>query len=158
MPGPVDRAPVLAQRAILKDLLDNPRVPPDDDEARAHWAKYLCVLIAGYMEFAVRHSLLEHARLNSSETVYSYVSHRFSWFDGRRMSSVMEMLGRFSDDWVAALSALAGDQRGAAVTNVVLARHQVAHAGATDVTLEQLRLWFPLANEVLDAIADACDS
>lgn len=157
MPEPVDRAAVLTRRAEIQDLFDRPRTAPDDDEALAHWARYLCVLVSGYIESSARHLLLQHSSLRSEATVASYVGAQLRRFQNAKMPELLGLVGWFSEDWKDRIGAFAVGERADAVTSIVANRHLIAHGDRSDVSLEQMRRWFASANEVVDELANLCD-
>jgi hypothetical protein len=55
----------------IKDLDTSP-----DLEVRSDFARYLCVLVSGYLEKAVVELVQEHARTNGSPTLQRFVEHR----------------------------------------------------------------------------------
>jgi hypothetical protein len=45
-----------------------------DMELKSEWAKYLCVLVSGYLEVSIREIHVEYARRRADENVTNYVS------------------------------------------------------------------------------------
>ncbi len=60
------------QRQRLDDLFSKARALPDA-EMQSHWCRYLCVLVSGFVENAVRISYAELARKRSDPTVADFV-------------------------------------------------------------------------------------
>ncbi len=69
---------------------------PGDKEAEAHWAAYLCVLMAGYLETAVRHLLLEHASERAEVTVQSFTCNRLETFRNMDRGQLVGLVKLFS--------------------------------------------------------------
>lgn len=77
----------------------------NDQELQSEFAKYLCVLVSGFFEQAVRDILLSYAAMNSDQFVTRYVENTIDRtnLNAQRLE---ELAGRFSNDWRQRLHAL----------------------------------------------------
>lgn len=64
------RAEVGRLRQVLEDTFKRAEKVGGDTELQSDFARYLCVLVSGFLEKAVAELILEHARL-SLRPVYS---------------------------------------------------------------------------------------
>jgi hypothetical protein len=66
---------LVRQLQRLNWLVDNTRRASGDQlELQAHWGRYLCVLVAGFLENAIGEIYSEYARRGASEPVAKYVA------------------------------------------------------------------------------------
>jgi hypothetical protein len=153
----IDRASVTRRKAELQDLLSNPRTVTGNEESEAHWAAYLCVLMAGYLETAVRGYLLAHSAERAEVTVQAFVSNRLGLFRNMSRDQLLGLVKMFSLEWGEEFRVFIAGEREDAVRSVVTNRHEIAHGQPSTVTLLQLRQWFGPLTEVIDALGDLCD-
>ena len=125
----------------------------NDQELQSEFAKYLCVLVSGFLEQAVRDILLSYASLNSDQFVTRYVEGTVARtnLNAQRLS---ELVGLFSSDWQEELSGYVVDERRAALGNIRANRNVIAHGGDSTITLRQVRDYYDRINEVLDFLVD----
>ena len=125
----------------------------NDQELQSEFAKYLCVLVSGFLEQAVRDILLSYASLNSDQFVARYVEGTVERtnLNAKRLE---EIVGRFSNDWQQKLHAYIVDERRAALGNIVTQRNAIAHGRDSTITLQQVRDYYDRINEVLDFLVD----
>ena len=65
---------LLSEKQRLDSLFDRVSKLPVDEEFHAHWSRYLCVLISGFIENAMRILLTEYSKNKSHPNVSNYVS------------------------------------------------------------------------------------
>ena len=125
----------------------------NDQELQSEFAKYLCVLVSGFFEQAVRDILLSYAAMNSDQFVTRYVENTIDRtnLNAQRLE---ELAGRFSNDWRQRLHAYIADERRAALGNIVTQRNAIAHGRDSTITLQQVRDYYDRINEVLDFLVD----
>lgn len=125
----------------------------NDQELQSEFAKYLCVLVSGFLEQAVRDILLYYAALNSDQFVARYVEGTVERtnLNAQRLE---ELVGRFSNDWQQRLHAYIVDERRAALGNIVTQRNAIAHGRDSTITLQQVHDYYDRINEVLDFLVD----
>jgi hypothetical protein len=70
-----------------------------DLETQADMARYLCVLVSGFMEQATRHIYGEYARARSSPHVTRYVEHQLDGFMNANAAKLCQVTGAFDGQW-----------------------------------------------------------
>src|SRR5438093_3063587 len=75
------------------------RLPEDELEVRAHWARYLCVLTSGFLEEALRLLLEDFAKRKAHPAVAQYVASSLQSVSGINDEKLRQLLGRFSLEW-----------------------------------------------------------
>ena len=124
-----------------------------DDELRAHWAKYLCVLSAGLLENAIRVLYSDFVSNASSSPVANYANGHLGKVRNPKPTKFLEIAGAFKDAWRSELDKfLQNDGRSEAIEAVMNARHQIAHGKDTGISLVRLKGYFTKLVEVIEFI------
>src|SRR5690349_4036670 len=96
-----------------------------DSETQADFARYLCVLVSGYIEKAVAELVLEHSRRHGGPTLQRYVESNTRRFTNANCQRLKDLLGRFNPDWRLRLDEVLVDEFKDAVDSLVALRHEI---------------------------------
>jgi hypothetical protein len=130
----------------------------DDLELLSDLARYLCVLVSGFLEQAVKELVLEHARKSATPaTVQRYVEGRLRGFTNARSGRLVELLGSFDPEWMNDLKGFLVDERKDAVDSVIALRNTISHGKHAGVTMTRIGTYYTRVREVVDYIAGICD-
>jgi len=140
----------------LDRLFDQAGKLPPDYELQSHWARYLCVLVSGYLETSIRHLYGEYAAKRSSIQVAGFVSDQLEFFQNPNMQKIMELAGSFSRDWRRELEELEDEVR-LAVDSIVNNRNQISHGEDVGISHGTLKRYYESANQLLNLIEGQCD-
>jgi hypothetical protein len=133
------------------------RVPKGaDPELLSDFARYLCVLVAGFLEQALIEIVLEHVRAHSHESVLRHVERRIRRFTSANSQNLIKLLGSFDPDWRTDLEAYLVDEYKDAVDGVVALRHTVAHGRFTGVTMTGVQNYYSRVKQVVEHCANLC--
>lgn len=120
-----------------------------DDECRAHWVRYLCVMTASFLE-------------TSFQQIYEDYHEKM----GRRRRDVTRVLNPTSEDfqnrvrrynhqWQSEfLDFFADSGRDVAIDSIMRLRHQIAHRGESNLGMAQFAEYFPKCVEVIEFIEE----
>lgn len=131
--------------------------PNTDPEFQADFAKYLCVLVSGYLESALCALLLAFTQKRSSGGVQSFVQRQLGPWTNPKAEKIIDLFGSFSQDWRDDLNAFLVDQRKDSVNSLVALRHKIAHGESVGTSLSQIKSHYRVVNEVIDHIAELTD-
>lgn len=152
------RREIARQRQRLDDTFFRiASIDENDAEARADFAKYLCVRVSGYLETAVSRLLMAYAATQASPTVARYVSADLVRFQNARKYRLIELFGRFSESWRAELEAYLVDERADAIGTIVANRHKIAHGEDSNLTYVRVLGHWETVKKIVDDIADLVD-
>src|SRR5438552_2518250 len=101
--------------------------PAVADELRSDLARYLCVLVSGFLQRAVVELCLERCRAKSEAPVIQYVSSRLEMFRNPSTDQVLALLGDFDKGWRGLAQKYIAGKRRDAVDSVVSNRNRIAH-------------------------------
>ena len=147
-----------SQLQRLKGLFDKTGAACGSDfEMRSHWAKYLCVLCAGFLENAISEIYGEFAGRAASKPVANYAVSILSKIQNPNMHRFIETAHRFKSGWAADLEEFASiNGRREAINSIIANRHEIAHGRNSGITLAQVRGYLDKAVEVLEFIENQC--
>lgn len=145
-------APRHTYRARLSALAEKTPAEPDE---QADWAKYLSVLVSGYLEQALKEILLEYAGKQNAARLQNYITG--TWPESRNMrpSNIKEILNHFDQSWASKFEEwiATGDQYKSEIASLITSRNDIAHgkeANTTNVTLRSTRNRLRIALELVE--------
>lgn len=151
----MDLRRIYQQRSRIDNLFKS--LPSHEDlERQAHWARYLCVCISGYLEISIRELLGRYAEQCASKSVSTYVWSQLKFFQNPKMEPTIQLVMSFDSGWGKSLREFVEDERGDAVNSIVSNRNEIAHGNDVGVTIARLRTWYEKSNEVLDFLMGLC--
>lgn len=126
------------------------------EELLADHAKYLCILVSGFIEKSLSEIVLEHARRHSTLSIQRFVEIKTSRFTNAKPKKIIELLGSFDSDWQRMIEAILVDQNRAAFESVINLRNQIAHGALVGITFVQIKEYFKTIVAVIDEIQQIC--
>lgn len=131
-------------------------IDPRASQLQSDFARYLCVLVSGYVEKAVAHLLQEHARRNGSPSLQSFVeSHTIKWSNATS-GKIEDLLGSFNEEWRRDIKEYLVPERRAAINSIVGERNQIAHGGTSGITYHRIREYYEHARNVVEQVQRIC--
>lgn len=157
-------APRVAERVRyrqrIKSLVANPPTSVEgigsELEIQAHWAKYTCVLISGFIEQAVKEIILEHASANAAPRIRKYIEG--TWPDSKNMRSdaIKDILEHLDPGWSAQYETwVKNEERKKEINEIITWRNAIAHgkeSNTNNVTLGSVSTKFQVACQLVDFI------
>lgn len=147
-------------RRKLATMLRSPPTFSDDDgmssiERQAHWAKYSCVLVSGFVEQAVKEILVSHAHLKSAPHVGRYIENTWPSSKNMNVGNISNILANFDDRWKTSFDTWLtdADERKATINNLISWRNNIAHGkegNTTGVTIASVNTSFECACKFID--------
>jgi hypothetical protein len=127
-----------------------------DPELRSHFARYLCVLVAGFLETSVRRFYSQYARNGASPAVANYVELQLKWFQNPTIGKICELARAFDPAWEADLRAHTEGDLKDAIESIMANRHNIAHGGASGISYVTIKNYYERSIKVLDLIEEQC--
>jgi hypothetical protein len=130
-------------------LLRKFRDPDFDDYTRAHMANYLCVLLSGLLETAIRERLSLHCESRATPAIANFVKNRLEGFRNPDPESIARLIGSFDRTIADKLDVMWADEIKDAIGSIVGNRHLIAHGRDTSLTLSRVSDWFQAVREFI---------
>lgn len=146
--GEVRRLEQVLQRRI--DLIYEAKL---DAELSANYARYLCVLVAGFAEQSLKILLTEHARTRASPSIHRYVEQNVNRMWGINRTKLRDALDGFDLDWYTSLT-LGMDQEVSSLQSVGKLRDNISHGSDAGITLRTMEQY---SADVIKLIRRLCD-
>ena len=128
-----------------------------DLEVQAHWAKYLCVLSAGFLENALCEIYSRYCACCSSPKVAKFTSKALARVQNPKTKTFLEITAYFSDQWHSQLEAFVEDDgRKDAINSIMSNRHLIAHGKDTNISLTRVRDYLQKSVVVVEFIEQQC--
>lgn len=147
---------IVAYEDRLRDLFTKAERFTDDVELQAHWARYLCVLVAGYIEVSVRCVLSNYAKSRSTSTILNFVDDQLERFQNPNTTKILQLMGRFDPNWQTALEGKIEGRLKDAVNSVLNNRNQIAHGQQVGITLGRLKAYYTDVQIVVQELRTMC--
>ena len=128
-----------------------------DSEVQADCARYLCILVSGYLEKCVYELVVDHARRKGAPSLLRFVDHKTKRFTNANARKLQELMGDFDPVWRSSLELSITDDLKDAVDSVVSLRNKIAHGESVGVTYIRIKDYYVRIKNVVALIADLCD-
>lgn len=143
-------------RSRIENLLKSYVAEDSSPETQAHNAKYLAVLVSGYLEQAMKELLLQYASQGSRRQISRYVEETWPISKNMNTENIKTILGQFnskwSDNFLKWLKEEDKDYRKSDINSVVSWRNSIAHgqeSNTNGVTLVSVRRVFSTISELV---------
>ena len=125
---------------------------------QAHWGRYLCILVASFLENSVQAIYEDYAYSTAGGNVANYVSNQIGFTVGNaNADSISRTSGAFSEAWATELRAfMADDDRQSAINTIVSQRNHIAHGRQSTISVGQVSEYLFKCVEVIDFIENQC--
>lgn len=140
----------------LDDTFKRAAALTQDLELQADFARYLCILVAGFLEQSLIEVVLELARRNSAPSIQRHVEAHIRRFTNPKCQRIIDMFATLDPAWAKDLEEFLVDERRAAVDSVVDLRHTFSHGRYSGITLGRVKSYYESAKSVIDHIVDMC--
>jgi hypothetical protein len=150
------RAEVERQRQRLDATFKRASSIGGDAELLSDFARYLCVLVSGFLEQAVIEVALEHVRTHSDASVHKHVEQHLRRFTTANPQRIIDLLGGFDSTWRTDLEKYLVDEYKDAVSSVVDLRQSISHGRSVGVTMARIQEYYARVKQVVEHIANLC--
>ncbi|WP_167132529.1 HEPN domain-containing protein [Paramicrobacterium chengjingii] len=123
------------------------------DETRSHYARYLCIRLAGFAEQSLKDLVSAHARNQSTATVHRFVEGRMGKLWGINQTKLKETLDALNPEWWDALVLKLPDEVDA-LQSVGKLRDNISHGGDSGISLPTVQQY---RDSVFRLVAYLCD-
>jgi hypothetical protein len=120
-----------------------------DAEIQSDLARYLCVLVSGFVETAVAELAIEHCRSRSATSVLSYASAQLDRLQNLKSQRLVQVIGSFEKKWSSELSSFMDGARKDALDSVIDLRNKIAHGESVSLSLGRITEYHEKIDEVI---------
>ncbi len=147
MPGPRE---VAAMQARLDATFQRvASLSTTDLEVRSDFARYLCILVSGFVEHAVTALTIRYCRERSQPAVANYAGTQLSRLQNLNSERLMQVVGAFERQWREDLTTFLDGPRKDALDSVLGLRNQIAHGESVGLTYVRIREYYLRVKEII---------
>ena len=143
---------ILRQRQRLEHLFVEVKALDANAELQAHWACYLCVLVSGLIETAVRTSLAEFTRRTAAPQVAKYAAGCLEYFQNPKMDKIIGLVHSFDPAWANQLIQQTDGEPKDAVDSIVANRHNISHGRHVSLSFAQVKKYYQGSLQAIEAL------
>lgn len=121
----------------------------EDLRLQADLARFLCVLVAGYLEQAARHILGDFAVRKAHPQVARYAEKRLGYFTNATSRKLCELVGDFDAEARQRLESFVEGERKDAIDSIIANRHHIAHGRDVGLTLIRIKAYDTQVSETV---------
>jgi len=148
------RAEVARQRRQLDTTFARARDLHADVELLSDFARYLCVLVSGYVEQTTIELLIEYARTHSDPRIQRHVERGVRQVTNLNSQRLIDVVGTMDPAWRSELEDFIVDEYKDALDGIVALRNSVAHGRYVGVTLSRAIAYYTRVKKIIDRVAD----
>jgi len=148
---------IISNKQELDHLFKKITAFSEDTYLQSHWARYLCILVSGFLETSVRIIYREYAKSKATPQVANFVEGKLKDFQNPKMDKIFQLTGLFSKEWE---NDLRRDTEGAlkdAVDSIANNRNNIAHGGSVGISYSQIKSYYDRAIKVIELIENQCN-
>ena len=147
---------LLSEKQRIDSLFERISTLPLDEEFHAHWSRYLCVLISGFIENAMRILITEYSRNKSHPNVSNYVSIQIKGITNLNNEKILQLLGSFNPEWRNEIELKITDAQKDAIDSIVANRHNIVHGRSVGITVPRVKNYYQCILAVINTIETDC--
>jgi len=125
-------------------------------EVQSDFAKYLCVLVSGFLERSIVELVQEHARRKGPLTLSNFVENRTKRFPNPKPDKIRQLLGSFDSRWHLEVDEFLRNEVQDAINSIVSNRHLIAHGYRSDITVNEVRRHYQVIQKLVKKVQSVC--
>ncbi len=126
-------------------------------EMQSHWAKYLCIRVAGLLENALPDIYRRFVTGAAPTPIANFAGKQLDKIQNPKTPRFIEVARSFKSVWGDDLEQFANDNgRREAIDSIMSNRHRIAHGEDSGITVAQVKDYLDKAFEVLEFIEQQC--
>lgn len=147
----------IALQLRLREINNLLAINITDPMAAPHWGRYMCIMVAGFLETALQTVYRNYASQASDRNVANFVSGQLRRVRNPDAGRFVEIARAFNQDWGNDLNEfLDQNDRRTAINEIQRNRNLNAHDQQSEITLAEVKAYLPKCLEVIDFIENQC--
>ena len=109
-----------------------------DDEIKSIASEYLCVRVAGLVEYFFKQKVSEFTSKSCPKQIEKYITNAFAQFTNVNDEKIRNTLPKFDSQWLESYENQRTDNSKASLDSVIAIRHKIAHGGNMSMSYIQI--------------------
>lgn len=128
----------------------------NDIETQSHWARYLCILVSGFLENSIKYLITDYSLNTSNEKVAKYVQSTTKNITNLNHEKIKQLLRSFSTLWCDDFEENVDESGKLALDSIVALRNNIAHGRSVGTTYSRIRSYFDKVVDIIDYLERDC--
>lgn len=127
-------------------------------ELQGHWGRYLCVLVSGFLENAIRSVYTDFVSQVDDPHIIQYIQKSLKRIHNPKAGRFIEIANQFKEDWGKELEQHFKDhpENKEAIDSIMNTRNLVAHGQDSDISVNRVRGYLENSVKVIEFIENQC--
>lgn len=125
-----------------------------DELDKAHWARYLCVLVSGFIDTAIRAIYSEYSRERAAPNVVRYACSRLEKVSNMNMTDICVLTGQFSESWRETIEQRVEVETKEAVDSIAANRNSIAHGRDVGISYVRVKRYYEGVLKMLELVEE----
>lgn len=141
---------IIAERDRIDELFQKVKTFPVDPEVSSHCAKYLCVIVNGFIENCLREIFRQYAEKRASSEIVNYVTSGLEWEShSPNFETILQIASRFDSNLREEFEKVDPELKDS-VNSVVNNRHQIAHGKSVSLSYARMEEYYKKIKDFVD--------
>lgn len=114
----------------------------EDDELKAHWAKYLCIMVSCFIENTLRTLISEYSVNRANRNIANFVRFKIQNITNLNEERISQVLAAFNSDWHHDFKNGISNEQKDAFDTIIANRHLISHGRAVGITYIRVSEYF----------------
>jgi len=147
---------IVKNKQRLDDLFSRITFFADNFELRAQWARYLCILVAGFVETSIRAIYIQYSSERAEPRVANYVSSRLKRFTNPNMEDILSLAANFDPTWRERIDNSVDSELKDAVDSIMALRNPIAHGVNTGISYIRVKEYYTRIIRLIELVENVC--
>jgi len=143
---------IASQKNFLDDLFKKVSSFSNDPELSSHWARYLCVLVYGFIEISMREIIFDYARNKSAPQIANFVKLRVRGVWNWNIEKVFETIAIFDPTMRTNVENSVDQEYRDAFNSIVGNRHKITHGESVSVSFSRIQEYYGKVIKVIEIV------
>lgn len=147
------------QHNQIKLLIKQTTLSTDSNiELQGHWGKYICILVAGFLENAIGEVYVNFVSMAASPQVEQYATDTLRRIQNPKSGKFIETASKFKKEWGEQLKFFFEEDKSRkyAIDSIMQTRHEIAHGKNTGISIVRVKEHLEKCVEVIEFIENQC--
>ncbi|WP_434654308.1 HEPN domain-containing protein [Chromobacterium violaceum] len=132
-----------AQVSKINNLFDKTKTI-DDLELQGQWGRYLCILVAGFVENSLCELFQVYSDRRTDPIVLNFVRKKINEYQNPKASRFVEVARIFDESWAGEIENFFANNPSSkdAIDSIMTNRHKIAHGGDSGVSIVTVKKYY----------------
>lgn len=131
----------------------------EDDEIKAHLAKYLCIQTSGYLENVIKELVAEYHNGTCKKSTSNFVTEKIRNLTNIDEIKLAAFLKSFNSEWETKFKTKVSDQYLSSLSSIISQRNQIAHGNAngSSISFNTMAAYYTDLKEIVKILRTIID-